>query len=207
MLEIGAAAVGVAAPRGEFLQIVAGAEGRPVRRQHHRAHRRCRAAISLRACDSAPSSASDRLLRACGRSSVRIVDARPLSAGRARRGISGRRARTGPLRHAILRGRRAAAARQCAGRAGRAKSNCRASRRTQGSARAWAPNACRSAESQLAGRPCGHRLTRTIEFLAGFHSILRSSTGARRVASGTAGSGGHFPDEYLRPGGTISGPP
>ena len=68
--EIGAAAVGVAAPRGQFLHVVAGAEGRahwpPAPRRGCSCRRRCRARPSA----SAASSASDRLLRAAGRLSV-----------------------------------------------------------------------------------------------------------------------------------------
>ena len=64
VLEIGAAAVGVAAPRGQFLQIVAGAKRRTVGRQHHRADRLVGGDLG-QAADSAPSNASDRLLRAC----------------------------------------------------------------------------------------------------------------------------------------------
>ena len=36
--EIGAAAIGIAAARGQFLHVVAGGEGRTVGRDHHRAH-------------------------------------------------------------------------------------------------------------------------------------------------------------------------
>ena len=70
LAEIGAAAVGIGAARGEFLEIVAGAERRAVRGQHDRAHRlvrRDRRRALRRARAAAP---SDRLLRAAGRLSV-----------------------------------------------------------------------------------------------------------------------------------------
>ena len=63
LLEIGAAAVGVAAPPGELLEVVAGAERRPVGREHDRAHAG-RAAIAVSA---SPSASSSRLGQAVAR--------------------------------------------------------------------------------------------------------------------------------------------
>ena len=70
VLEVAAAAVGVAAPRGQFLQVVAGAEGRTVRGDDDCADGSCPGLIaSISACSAAIIS-SDRALRAAGRLSV-----------------------------------------------------------------------------------------------------------------------------------------